>query len=250
MRRYAVLFISISLALSFPAFGLTKASSGYGAGMKVVPQEIKEENKRLKYSINAKYPQIEGAKSAGAANFNNAVKALIMKEVGEFKKSIRGWDTKGIGSEVGSYLETDYEVMIDNGNLISVAFGENSYYAGAAHPNHNALVVNYDLKSARTLRLAELFKPGSKYLSVISKYCIADLKKQMGGDADDRWIREGAGGSLKNYKNWTVTEQGLTILFDPYQVASYAAGPQKVDIPYAALKGIVAPSGPLAAFVK
>lgn len=271
MRRYISLFVSMTLALSFPAFGSTKEDGQAVArvsasratlltpnnkglnpvtSLKLAQKEITEENKRLKYSIKVKYPQLEGMQSGSATNFNAAVKALMMREVAKFRKEMRGWDATGASPEVGSYLEIEYEVLTESDRLISIAFGEGSYYRGAAHPNHNALVINYDMKANRTLRLAELFKPRSNYLSVISNYCIADLKKQMGADADDRWIKEGAAATLKNYKNWIITKGGLMILFDPYQVAPYAAGPQRVEIPYAALKTIITSAGPLASTAK
>jgi hypothetical protein len=37
----------------------------------------------------------------------------------------------------------------------------------------------------------------------------------------------------------------MLVFFDPYQVAPYAAGPQAVTIPYAALADVADPAGPL-----
>jgi hypothetical protein len=37
----------------------------------------------------------------------------------------------------------------------------------------------------------------------------------------------------------------LLITFDEYQVAPYAAGPQKVAIPYSELRALINPQGPL-----
>ena len=150
---------------------------------------------------------------------------------------------------VNSYLDVGYYVAYADDELLSVGFAEESFYAGAAHPNHATVVLNYDLKAGRALRLADLFQPGSPYLKVISDYCIAKLN---GGEdiGDDDWIKEGAGPKAANYRNWLVRKDGLEITFDQYQVASYAAGPQYVTIPFDALKKIVRPAGPLARFVK
>src|SRR5262249_30472423 len=98
------------------------------------------------------------------------------------------------------------------------------------------------------LKLADLFQPNSNYLKVISDYCIKEIKKL--DVSDDEWIRNGAGPKLENYDSWNVTPEGLQITFDAYQVASYAAGPQEVTVPYSLLKPIINPDGPLAAFVK
>jgi hypothetical protein len=42
-----------------------------------------------------------------------------------------------------------------------------------------------------------------------------------------------------------ITSQGLKFTFDPYQVASYAEGPQEVVVPYRALKGLIGARSPI-----
>ena len=111
------------------------------------------------------------------------------------------------------------------------------------------------MKHGRLLKLADLFKPGAKYLDVISAYAIKDLKKQskaQGANAmlDDQSIEGGASASEKNYGSWTVTKKGLAITFDAYQVGPYAAGPQNVVVPYSTLKDIINPEGVLGPLTK
>jgi hypothetical protein len=154
---------------------------------------------------------------------------------------------------LGSDITIGYEVALAKDDLIGLEFTVSSYSAGAAHPNSYTEVVNFDLKNGKLLKLADLFQPGSKYLQTLSTYCIQDLKKQAKGpDAmlDEDWIQRGAAAELTNYDNWTITRKGLAITFDPYQVGPYAAGPQHVLIPYAALKDIIKPDAPAGQFVK
>ena len=80
-----------------------------------------------------------------------------------------------------------------------------------------------------------------------------DLQKQSKAkenSLDDESIKEGAGPNPKNYQSWTITRRGLGVNFDAYQVGPYVAGPQFVLIPYAAIKHIIKPDGPLAPYVK
>jgi hypothetical protein len=72
------------------------------------------------------------------------------------------------------------------------------------------------------------------------------LESALGEMADPSWIQEGAGPRTDNFARWALVEEGLTIFFDPYQVAPWAAGPQAVTIPRAALAEVAAPGGPLA----
>ena len=67
---------------------------------------------------------------------------------------------------------------------------------------------------------------------------------------DDDWIERGAGPEAENYTSWTIGKKGLGIIFDAYQVAAYAAGPQHVLVPYSALKDLMKTDAPIAQFVK
>ena len=128
-----------------------------------------------------------------------------------------------------------------------------SYYSGAAHPNSYLEVINFDLKSGKQLKLAELFNPGTKYLHTIASYCIQELKKQTKGAEsmlDDEWIQKGAAPELTNYDNWTIRKKGLGITFDSYQVGPYAAGPQSVLVPYSILKDMIKADGAAGQFAK
>jgi hypothetical protein len=148
-------------------------------------------------------------------------------------------------------LNVGYNVALAQDDLMSIEFEVGSYYQGAAHPNSYTEVLNYDLKNGKLLKLADLFKPDTKFLQAIATYCIADLKKQ-GKDKGlvDEEIEKGASASPKNYQGWTIMRRGLGINFDSYQVGPYAAGPQFVLVPYSALKDLINPEGPIAQFAK
>jgi hypothetical protein len=152
---------------------------------------------------------------------------------------------------MGSDLNVGYDVALAQDDVISLQLSVNSYYQGAAHPNTFTEVLNYDLKNGKPLKLADLFKPGAKYLPALANYCIADLKKQAkdkGLEASE--IENGAAANAKNYQTWTITRKGLGINFDAYQVGPYAAGPQYVLVPYANLKELINPDGPVGQFTK
>ena len=235
-------------------FSLTEMTVAFGGGARILPRALKEADKRKNFEITVEYPQIEGMAAARAAPFNEAARSLAAKEAAEFRKGVADYlaDYQGqLPTSLSSYLDLNYYVDYADDRLVSVGFTKDTFYAGAAHPNHETLVLNYDLKAGRALRLADLFRPGSPYLKVISDYCLKELK---GGEDDtgavDYMIDEGAKAVPENYRNWLVKPEGLEITFDPYQVGPYVAGPRYVTIPYKALLKIINPAGPLAQFVK
>lgn len=245
------------------AFSLHEEPIEFSGGVEIVARQIREKNKKLKYEIDAEYPQLTGSVNPNFEKFNQTVRGLVTRKVTEFKKEMSQpeegetpSDSADESSETtGSDLGVGYTIALAKDDLISVLFDISSYYRGAAHPNSYSETVNFDLKNGKSLKLGDLFKPGTKYLQIISAYCIQDLKKQSrakGADSmlDDDWIQRGAGPDAANYKSWTITKKGLGINFDSYQVAPYAAGPQHVQVPYLALKEIVNPEGPTGEFAK
>ena len=238
------------------AFQISQQPIEFTGAVRVTPKVIKETNKQKHYTVDAEYPQIEG--DPRFDNFNREARGLITKDVAAFKTEENSQEVDP-GSEtpaetLDSSLDIGYEVRRATDDLISVEFSEGAYSRGAAHPNSSTTVLNYDIKNGKKLALADLFNPKSNYLSVISAYCIKDLKDQSKRDKDSmldvEMLKSGASPRADNYRAWVITKKGLWITFDPYQVAAYAAGPQFVLVPYSALKDIIKPDGPVGALAK
>lgn len=235
------------------AFSLHEEPIAFTGEVDLIAKQIKENNKKLNYEIDAQYPQLTGGSNPNFEKFNQVARGFVTKQVAEFRKNLepKEGDEPPPEGSMGSNLGVSYVVELAQDDLISVEFDLESYYQGAAHPNTFTEVVNYDLKNGKQLKLADLFKPGAKYLQAIANYCIADLKKQAkdkGLEAQE--IENGAAANAKNYQSWTITRKGLGINFDAYQVGPYAAGPQFVLVPYSSLKDVINPDGPVGQFAK
>jgi hypothetical protein len=244
-------------------FSLLQEPIEFSNGVEIVSKQIREKNKKLKYEVDVAYPQLTGSVDPNFEKFNQTVRSLITKKVADFKKGMTpaadgeptpDADNPGVDESMGSDIAVGYTVALAKDDLISLEFTVSDYEAGAAHPSSYTEVVNFDLKNGKLIKLADVFSPGAKYVQTLSTFCVQELKKQAKeqGDAfiDEDWIKRGAGPEVTNYANWTITKKGLGITFDPYQVASYAAGPQNVLVPYSAVKEIVKPDGPVGQFVK
>lgn len=235
------------------AFSVHEEPINLSGDVELIGTSLKETNKKLVYEINAQYPQLKGGSNPNFPKFNQMSRTIVMKDVAEFKKAMAPEEGEEPPPEnsMGSDLGISYSIALAQDDLVSVKFDISSYYQGAAHPNSYSSVLNYDLRNGKQLKLADLFKPGAKFLPALSKYCIDDLKKQAKdkGLLEDQ-IQEGAAPAAKNYKSWTITKRGLGIIFDAYQVGPYAAGPQFVLIPYATLKDLINPEGAIAPFAQ
>lgn len=235
------------------AFSVHEEPINLSGDVDVIARSVKENNKKLMYEIDAQYPQFTGGNNPNLEKFNQLARVVVVKIVSGFKKDLapEEGDEPRPENSMGSDLGIGYTINLAQDDLVSVQFDVGSYYQGAAHPNSYTETLNYDLKNGKQLKLADLFKPGSKYLQTLSTLCVADLKKQWkekNAEVIEDMLKDGSAPTAKNYESWTITKRGIGINFDPYQVAPYAAGPQFVMVPYSALKELIKPDGPLAAF--
>jgi hypothetical protein len=221
----------------------------YFANTQIAIREYKESIKAKKATLSAEYPELSG--NANAAGFNQIAKARVMRSLAEFRRDLAGLTAADIKlSETGNYIDVAYGVEYADDDLISVNFVE-YLFTGGAHPNSGNFALTYDLKNGRELKLGDLFKPGSRYLTTIADYAIRDLKERKDPDNGENLgfaqdiFEDGAKPTADNYRNWNVTKKGLLITFPPYQVAAYAFGPQTVIVPFSQLKDIARANGAL-----
>lgn len=141
----------------------------------------------------------------------------------------------------GTYsLYVGFGVLRNDAEMLVFGFDE-SIFTGGAHPNHNIETFNLMMPDGWRVYLPEVFN-GKPALEKISALAIADLTKQLLGPdsmSDADWVKSGAGPSWSNFQAFELLRDRLVIRFPPYQVAAYAAGDQKVEIPLSELSGLV-----------
>ena len=192
------------------------------------------------YTITSQTPQLTGSDDPRVQAFNERLTELVSKEVDSHRQNFQQLPFTPLSN--GSFLDATYTLVSQVGDLWSFKFDLSFYADTAAHPGSYSVTVNYDLGQGRELALGDLFLPNSNYLELISKYCTAQLSQQMYADSS---LLEGATPTLENYRSWNVAPDGLLITFDVYQVAPYAAGPQKVLVPYGELQALIDSQGAL-----
>jgi uncharacterized protein YecT (DUF1311 family) len=137
-------------------------------------------------------------------------------------------------------LYVGFGVPRNDAEMLVVGFDE-SIFTGGAHPNHNIESFNFLMPDGWQVFLPEIFD-GKPALDRISALAIDDLTKQLLGPdsmSDPDWVKSGAGPSWSNFQDFALLPDRLVIRFPPYQVAAYAAGDQKVEIPLSELAGLM-----------
>jgi len=215
-------------------------------GLKLNAQLTKEESQTERFELEMNAPRLEGAPETITQGFNAAVEEYVSETLSGFKTMARDSAANElIPPDLVSYLLGGYQVEGVVNGVLSVRLTVEQYAAGAAHPSHANYTLNYEIAKGRLLPLAALFRSDVDYLKAISEYCVAELKK-----TDSFLFEDGAEPKTENYAVWNLKQDGLLITFEEYQVAPYAAGPQAVLVPYAELRDLLDPNGPLAPFAE
>lgn len=200
---------------------------------------IRDSSLSPNYTLIINYPQIAGPQLTSAEkNFNRLMKDRIDQAVENFKQTVRENEKYPVPSEIkanGSSITIDYQVFSINKSFVSVRYGIDTFFSGAAHPTHTFRSLNYDLNLNKEFFLQNLFQPKSNYLQKIADYSSKQLKPKLKNNA----FVEGFAPSPKNYQVWNITPKGLKITFNEYQVAAYVYGPQQAVIPFSNLKNIL-----------
>lgn len=197
--------------------------------------------KKKKYELNVRYPQITMSNPATEMKFNNLVKKTMENEMNVFKKEMKTWESPM--PENKSEFEIRDTILLQTKDIVSIKFYGYDYYSGAAHPNTFFLSVNYDPLNNKELTLADIFS--ENYLEILSGKCIKELMSRVVDYSDSDWVNTGAGPDSKNYEIFNLSSSSILVTFPAYQVAAYVAGPQDVEIPYNELKAIIPESSPL-----
>lgn len=204
---------------------------------------IKEENIAKKYVIDSEYPEIAGLIDVSTQTLvNKKIKNQIDQIIAEFILNLPIENRlSNLPKDLKNSLFIRYNVAQANDKIISIEFDISDMKAGMAHPNNYSKVFNFDPVNNKEIIISDVFKTNSDYLNILSKYC----REYLYINLEPQWfdiknmIDEGTAPSENNFKNFTINKDSLTIIFDPYQVAPYAAGTQKIKIPFSELQGIL-----------
>ena len=63
-------------------------------------------------------------------------------------------------------------------------------------------------------------------LEQVSAAATSQLKAKLG----DAMFEEGANTNPENFSSFIISNDKVTFIFQPYQVAAYAAGPQEISV--------------------
>lgn len=245
---------------TFIVFFLLIASFSFGQTLQVDSAFSKEEGifNKYKYRVDLKYPSFNFGPEAlmgirgVAGDMNTFIDTLEKSWVKDFKSNLSSFTYDTAFNDMTSELITDYKTFYALNSFISIELSCYEFIAGTAHPNYFVHTFNYNFTDLGLLSFSDLFKKDSiakdSYLKFVAEFCRKSLMEQqekIGVSVAEEMIAEGTAPKLENYKNFLVSEKGITIVFNPYQAGPYVVGEQRVFIPKNEISSYVNSGGPL-----
>lgn len=250
-----LIMVLICILLGFAGYRYiqTGVQSAPPIGMVTGSDKRIEETDTL--SVKVTYPTVPEI-TQKAADVNKQMRTALDERIEDFKREAEeGFrETIDLPKDIKSTVTGSPSVEENNARYIAIFMGTEWYMRGAAHPSYSIDTYVYDYKESKLVTVPEMFKEGSDYLALLSKLSREDLMEQakvgdLGFAYDRETVELGTAPVPEHFSKMLPIKDGLMIYFSEYQVASYAAGPQQVVIPYVKLKDSINPDGVLGMYL-
>lgn len=220
IKKYIILLVSIIL-LSLYIFNYKNYENNKNIYYSV--SKINTIDDEHKNKINIYFP---------ITNYNlldKEINNIVDTYVKEFKDAINEYK---IQENLYYTLYINYDEYTYK-NYISFVFNI-EMFTGGAHPNHFITTINYDTLNNKFINIDSLIDLNKNILNSLSKesrnILSSDKKFQINYNKD--MMYEGTLPNKENFKNFVLTENGLKILFNYYQIAPYYYGETIINIKY------------------
>jgi uncharacterized protein len=191
------------------------------------------QSKKGAYDITLVYPQFV---PPVGVKFNAAIKDPIFG-----KNAVAEYQTPPVGAPGNSnFYQVTYDATYLDPKLLSVTL-QFAGFAGGAHPNNWRVGLLWNPADDKPVALADFLADPAKAVPAVSALCKAQAEKNDWGLFDNPDFDT----VVKDTKSWAVDKDGVTVMFDPYSVTPYVAGPHDCRLGYGDLKDLLKPGGAL-----
>ncbi|NRA91375.1 MAG: DUF3298 and DUF4163 domain-containing protein [Psychroserpens sp.] len=146
----------------------------------------------------------------------------------QFENEFEAFKTKFPDSAQQWEFFVDGEITFSSEHLICIAL--NTYLdTGGAHGNTNITFFNFNPETGEQFSLSELIDDSNSFSSLVEQELMKHLSaKDKGNTAEDYFF----GKDFQLPESIGFSDEGVIILYNPYEIASYSQGIIEFTIPY------------------
>jgi hypothetical protein len=207
-------------------------------------------------NVYIRYPMAMEPNSKVAKNINDSIIAVLIDNfIFEDRPGVLSEQQLDLAAEAfieewKTLLDEDqdqmttgnWEIIVEgtvrllSSKIAAVTLSTNSY-AGGAHPNAYITLLNFDLKTGKLLKWKDVITD----LTALKTLAEEKFKTARSLSPDANLAEEGFfyDESFALPENFELQKEGILFFYNPYEAASYAAGPTDFVITYEALGNLV-----------
>lgn len=228
------------LAVSVALFGLIGSLHDAADAAPLLLETVTLGKSNEHYTVEGEYPRtgLEAIDRVLADYATKSMNNLIASA--EEDAAERAKEARRLPDGLTYWLDLHFTLERNDDNVFAVTI-TTSHFTGGAHPGRTFKTFTFLRPDGWQVFLPEIFS-GRRALERISALAIRDLIERVGGPnglTDPESIREGAGPLWENFEAFALTHDKLTLYFQEYQVAVYAAGSQQSEIPLSKLHDVL-----------
>lgn len=191
--------------------------------------EVHEIEEKQNYTLKIDYPEISNKE------IKDEVDTFIKEKKEEFL--VTASDLKEV-----SNTKCDLSITYTKEDLFdfqALHISVNSY-TGGAHYIREDKSYYFDNKTGEEVTIEHFLEDNKlKELANLAYFYTVKYYEEQNIEYDEEWIKEGTKANLENYSHFSIIDDGLILVFVPYQVGPHSDGEIKILIPEKELKGIV-----------
>ncbi len=220
--------------------------TGPGDGTDLTPWFIQKEGKKGGWDIDLNLIRYAGPQSEGEYLFNREAQALAVPAL--LENSTLGTATLEVAKDRIYGKSVSLTPTYASKRFIS-ALAEVYEDSGGAHGNSWSYSININLDEGRHLNYGDLFT--RDVTGILAKLCSDQLITARKVRTEDNTVTLEEGGDIvilshiKDLERWSFRADKATVLFDPYEIGSFAEGAFTCIFDMAKLKTLAIPGAPL-----
>ncbi|MGE5422614.1 MAG: DUF3298 and DUF4163 domain-containing protein [Ignavibacteriales bacterium] len=231
-KRWALILIAV-LILGITGCGTVKDNAKKATLDKVIVNTQSKTQKLPNFTINLKIPVIDGmSNTAQQKEINQIISQDQIKRIKPMKEELANYVqfAKENDYPVNPFdLVSDYKVSYNKNDLLSVT-ATIYQYTGGAHGTTEQVSYNVDLQTGQLLTLKDLFKTNTNYINPINQ----EIEKQIAAKPEEFFTEDNMGfKTIQAKQPFYLTDGGIVVYFQLYEIAPYAAGIKEFKIPVA-----------------
>ncbi len=172
-----------------------------------------------------------------AKTIEESIEASMIAYGNQYKSELK----EELDTEIGAWMNysstNEMNVIMNDDNWVIVALSAYAY-TGGAHGNYGISYINIDMQSKKQWKMEDILTVDTAQLQALLE---DEARKQYNMPATAKLEENYLTDKILPNGNVYITHTGITFVYNPYEIASYAQGIISLFIPYEKLKPLLQP---------